>query len=217
MNVSQGVPHAGECRIFLVRHGATANNLANPPRLQGNRTNAELSDEGRRQAELTGTWLARHSLSAVYASPLTRARQTAQAVAGKHGLDVQTIKPLIEIDVGDWEGRDWEEVARTEPEAHALFLEDPRVHPYRGGENMGQLLDRVVPALEKLARSHAGQMIAVVAHNVVNRCYIAELVGLPMNKARGVPQDNCGINLLVHNGRRMKVRTVNSIAHLETR
>ena len=60
--------------VYLIRHGATDNNRAKPPRLQGRRTDPGLSDEGLEQAKRTGRFLADVPVHAVYSSPLLRAR-----------------------------------------------------------------------------------------------------------------------------------------------
>ena len=71
-------PHT--CWCYLIRHAATDNNRARPPRLQGRRTDPGLSDEGHLQAKATGDYLAAGHMDAVYSSPLLHARQTAEAL-----------------------------------------------------------------------------------------------------------------------------------------
>lgn len=207
-------PAPDACVLYLIRHGATANNLAHPPRLQGSRSNPELSEDGRDQARKTGLWLSQASLSAVYSSPMIRAQQTAAPIAAAQGLDVHIVEQLIEIDIGEWEGRDWAEIERSEPEAYRRFIEEPGENPYLGGENMNQLIARVAPALEEIMSSNLGKSIAVVAHNVVNRCYMSHLIGIPMARARSVPQHNCGINVLNYRKGKAKVVTINMEYHV---
>jgi len=207
-------PAPNTCWLYLVRHGATDNNRARPPRLQGRRTDPALSDEGHEQARKTGRLLAPCPVDAVYSSPLLRARQTAQAIAEPHDLAVQVLDELIEVDVGDWEGRAWDEIEKTDPEAYRAFMTDASVHPYLGGENLQTVLDRVTPALEKLMAENLGRVIVAAAHNVVNRVYLAPLLGLAPARYRSVPQDNCGVNLLCYRDAKVKVVTVNAVFHL---
>ncbi len=208
-------PAPTTCWLYLIRHAATDNNRAKPPRLQGRRTDPGLSDEGLEQAQRTGRFLAGVSLDAVYSSPLLRARQTAQAVAKPHSLSVQEVPDLIEVDVGDWEGRAWDEIERDTPEAYRNFMTDASVHPYLGGETIGVVLDRAGPALEKLMADNLGRSIAAVAHNVVNRTYLAQLLGIPVVTYRSIPQDNCGISLLRYRGGKVKLVALNGVFHLE--
>ena len=205
------------CWLYLVRHGATENNDAYPPRLQGRRTDPPLSAEGLLQAQRTAQWLAGRPLAAVYSSPLLRARQTAEAIAGRHRLEVERVDDLIEVDVGLWEGRAWEEIERTDPEAYRLFMSDATVNPYLGGENLTVVAARAVPAIERLMAQNVGRTIVVVAHNVVNRLYLAHLLKSPLARYRSIPQDNCGVNLLRYEAGEVRPVTINAVEHLVER
>ena len=202
------------CWLYLVRHGATANNEARPPRLQGRRTNPALSDKGQEQARATGRLLASQRIEVVYTSPLLRARQTARAIAEPHGLPVEVVDDLIEVDVGRWEGQPWDRIEQIDPEAYRLFMADAGVHPYLGGESLGTVQARVVPALEQLMARNLGRRIVAVGHNCVNRSYLAHLLNLPLAKYRLIPQDNCGLNLLRYRDGKVKLVTVNAVGHL---
>lgn len=206
-------PAPNICLALLIRHGATVNNVCRPVKLQGCGSDPPLSPEGLRQADETARCLATLTFAAVYSSPLLRARQTAEAIALPHGLDVQTIADLTEVDVGQWEGRTWEEVQREWPEAHAAYMNDPGSVPYLGGESFQQVQQRAEPALRQLLDAHVGQMIAVVTHNVVNRVLLAPLLGMPLKFARGIHLDNCGITVVRHCGV-AKLITLNSVLHL---
>ena len=210
-------PAPNVCWLYLIRHGATDNNRADPPRLQGRRTDPGLSDEGHEQALKTGRLLAAAPLGTVYASPLLRARQTAEPIAQPHGLAVEVVEDLVEVDVGDWEGRPWDEIERTDPDAYRAFMTDASVHCYLGGENLQTVFNRAAPALERLMAENLGRVIAAVAHNVVNRAYLAPLLGLPLARYRWIPQDNCGINLLRYRDGKVKVVTINGALHLAYR
>ncbi len=207
-------PAPDTCYLYLLRHGATANNLQKPPHLQGRRADVPLDPVGHRQAEAAGEFLARYRLDAVYTSPLLRTRQTAAAIAHPHALTPVVIDDLIECDVGDWEGRAWPEIEQNDHEAWRLFREDPIVHPYGGGENMAQVEARIEPVFAKLLEQHRGQAITVVAHNVVNRIYLALRLGWPLARCREILQNNAGINLISYRDGKATVLTVNSVFHL---
>ena len=103
--------------LFLIRHAATAANLMTPARLQGRRTDPDLAPVGLRQAAVTRDFLAIRAVEAIYSSPLRRALQTATVVAEPHGLTPVVVPDLTECDVGAWEGKSWEEVKASDPEA----------------------------------------------------------------------------------------------------
>jgi len=199
---------------YLVRHGATENNEKDPPILQGQRLDAALSAGGRDQAERTGRFLAGLPLGAVYSSPMRRAQETAEAIAAPHGLAVEVVEGLIEVDVGEWEGLDWDQIRQNDPAAYEAFMTDAAASGYLGGENVREVFDRTAPVLDGLLRDNAGRHVAVVAHNIVNRAYLARLLGMPLAQYRSIPQDNCGLNVLRFGHGKIKAITVNSVFHL---
>ncbi len=205
---------ADTCIMFLVRHGATRNNVARPPKLQGLGEDIGLSDEGRSQAQRTARLLADQTITRAFSSPLARAMETASIIAESHGLTPRAIEPLHEVDVGRWDGCSWVNIEREEPEAYHRFMTDPATYGYVGGENLTQVKARVLPAVERLFAEQIGQVILVVGHNVVNRVLLATLLEVPLAKARSIDQDNCGVNIIRYRAGHMKVLTTNVALHL---
>jgi broad specificity phosphatase PhoE len=201
--------------LYLIRHGATEANLASPPRLQGRRSDPQLAPLGVRQAEATRDFLAVRPIDRCYCSPLLRAVQTAAIVAVPHGLAPLPLEAITECDVGRWEGLDWATICATEPEAHHRFHTNPARFGYPGGESFAAVHARAAPALDDLLRRHAGEAVLVVAHHVVNRTYLAGLLGLGPDRARQVTLDNCGISVVVRDGDATAVSTLNAAFHLQ--
>jgi broad specificity phosphatase PhoE len=201
--------------LYLIRHAATEANLAQPPRLQGRRHDPPLARLGVRQAEATRDFLATRPLEHCYCSPLLRAVQTASIVAAPHGLSPQPLEPLTECDVGRWEGLDWQSIRYFDAESYHNFMANPAEHGYPGGESFADVHRRVVPALEELLARHTGASILVVAHHVVNRTYLAGLLGLPPDLARQVKLDNCGISVVVRDNGQTTISTLNAAFHLQ--
>jgi broad specificity phosphatase PhoE len=200
--------------LYLIRHGATAANLADPPRLQGRRQDPPLAPLGVRQAEATRDLLANLTIDRCYSSPLARAVQTAAIVAGPHGLAPVLVEDLTECDVGSWEGLDWQTVRRQDAEAYHRFMANPAQHGYRDGESFADVHARVSRCLEQLFERHAGEAILVVGHHAVNRTYLAGLLGLAPDRARQVKLDNCGVSVVVREGEGTWVGTLNATFHL---
>jgi broad specificity phosphatase PhoE len=201
--------------LYLIRHGATEANIALPARLQGRRHNPPLARLGIRQAEATRDFLAIRPIDHCYCSPLLRAVQTAAIVAAPHGLSPMPAEALTECDVGRWEGLDWQTIRYLDAEAHRRFIANPAQHGYPGGESFRDVHERVAPALEEMLLSHAGEAILVVAHHIVNRTYLAGLLGLTPDQARQVTLDNCGISVVVREGEETTVSTLNAAFHLQ--
>jgi broad specificity phosphatase PhoE len=201
--------------LYLIRHGATEANLARPARLQGRKHNPPLARLGVRQSEATRDFLAIRPIEHCYSSPLLRAMQTATIVAAPHGLAPEPLEALTECDVGRWEGLDWQTIRYLDAESYQRFHANPASFGYPGGESFRDVFDRVAPALDQLLRQHAGQSILVVGHHVVNRTYLASLLGLTPDQARQVSLDNCGISVVVREADRTAVHTLNAAFHLQ--
>jgi broad specificity phosphatase PhoE len=201
--------------LYLLRHGATEANQARPPRLQGRRRDPPLSRLGIRQAEATRDLLAVRPIDCCYTSPLLRAVQTATIVAAPHGIVPQRLDALTECDVGRWEDLDWHTIAQRDSAAYARYMANPAQNGYPEGESFGDVYRRVSAALEDLMQAHARESILVVAHHVVNRTYLAGLLGLPIDQARSVRLDNCGISVVTYDGAETSVSTLNAAFHLQ--
>jgi broad specificity phosphatase PhoE len=201
--------------LYLLRHGATEANLARPARLQGRRHDPPLAPLGVRQAEITRDVLAVRPLDHCYCSPLLRAAQTAAIVAAPHGLAPRPVEELTECDVGRWEGLDWQTIRARDAAAYERFRANPATFGYPGGESFGDVYRRASAALEGLLTRHAGATLLVVAHHVVNRTYLAGLLGLAVDQARQVTLDNCGISVVVREGGATTVSMVNAAFHLQ--
>ena len=201
--------------LYLIRHGATEANLARPARIQGRRHNPPLAPLGVRQAEATRDFLAIRPIEHCYTSPLVRAFQTAAVVAAPHGITPVPLEALTECDVGRWEGLDWQTVRRLDPDSYQRFHADPAAFGYPEGESFADVHDRAAPVIEDLLARHPGQSILVVGHHVVNRTYLAGLLGLGPGQARQVVLDNCGISVVVRDGDKTTVGTLNAAFHLQ--
>ena len=201
--------------LYLIRHAATPANLQKPAKLQGCRTNPDLHSVGVRQAAATRDFLAIRPIEVVYSSPLRRALQTAEIIAGPHNLTPVTVDGLTECDVGAWEGRSWEEIRQAEPDNYARYHADPSVNGYRGGENFRQVYDRSARAIDEILTRHAGSTVVVVSHHIVNRTYLAGVLGLGPARARAVSLDNCGISIIHRDPGKTTVATLNAAFHLQ--
>jgi broad specificity phosphatase PhoE len=201
--------------LYLIRHGATEANLAQPTRLQGRRHNPPLARLGIRQAELTRDFLAVRPVHVCYSSPLLRAVQTASIIAAPHGLSPQPLDELTDCDVGHWEGLDWPAIRYLDADGYRRYVDCPAQFGYPGGESFADVAGRAHRCLDDLLNRHAGQAILVVGHHAVHRSYLASLLGLTPEQARHVTQDNCGISVVTRGDEGTAVSTLNAAFHLQ--
>ncbi len=200
--------------LYLLRHGATEANIQRPPRLQGRNITPPLAPIGVEQAELTRDFLAIYPIDHCYTSPLQRAKQTAEIICEPHGLELQTIDDLTECDVGRWELMSWEEIRAKEPDYCAKFLAQPGTYPYPDGESFGDVQKRATKVIDELLEKHEGESVLVVAHHVVNRTYLAGLLGLHADQARQVKLGNCSISIVERSDGLTFVNALNGLFHL---
>jgi len=201
--------------VYLIRHGATALNRENPYRLQGRSLDPSLDAIGIEQSRSASDVLSHRDLTAIYASPLRRAQETAQWIAGPHQLTPRVEPKLVEASLGRWEGLTWDQARAADPDLYEAFHARPGATAYPDGESFLDAQARMLPAVAAIAQAHPGERIAVVSHNVTNRAYLAGLMGIPIDRAREIRQANCGINTIHYEGARAVVETVNARFHLD--
>jgi broad specificity phosphatase PhoE len=161
-------------RLFLVRHGAT--DATEEGRFSGS-TSAQLSEQGRSQAARLGERLAQENISAVYASPLSRALDTAQIIGGRCRLEVHTRDGLREISHGHWEGKTREDVEQQFGDEYASWEADPFTFAPAGGESGVAVLARALPVLREIVTTHPRQRVLVVSHKATLRLLLSSLLG----------------------------------------
>lgn len=181
-------------RLFLVRHGATV--LSAEDRFAG-ASDVELSDDGREQARRLSERLAHERISAVYASPLQRTRETAAILAGPHRLDVQMRDGLREISHGHWEMLTRQEVELKFPEEAAEWEKDPYTFAPQGGESGLAVTARALPVLIDIVRKELGKSVLVVSHKATIRLLLSSLLGFDPRRYRdNLDQKPAALNIV---------------------
>ncbi len=169
-------PVPASTRLLLARHAVTAQT---GPLLSGRAPGIDLSDEGRGQAEALAERLAVLPIAAVYASPIERTTQTAQAVATRHGLDVLPLPGVIEADYGEWTGQALSDLAKTD--LWKVVQRMPSRASFPGGESLAAMQSRMVAALDALVTEHPGDLVVVVSHADPIKAAIAHYTGVHLD------------------------------------
>ena len=170
-------PAQGQATVtLLLRHGQTP--LSVERRFAG-LGDIELTETGVRQAKLAGERLAaRGGVDVIVASPLRRARQTAEEVAAATGAPVEFDDDLRETDFGEWEGLTFTEAQRRWPGEVTAWLADPAAAP-PGGESFAAVAVRVRAARERLMAGHARETVLVVSHVTPIKTLLTEALLAP--------------------------------------
>jgi len=159
--------------IWLARHGETAYNAER--RFQG-QGQVGLSERGREQARELAEEAASHGIASLWSSPLPRARETAEIVAQRLGLEIVEEPRLMETDAGDWKDRRFAEVEAEEPELFAAFLAGDSDFAFPGGESFAAQQERVVAALDDI-RARGPLPALVVFHRNAIRLALERFQG----------------------------------------
>lgn len=195
-------------RLFLVRHGEVVS--------QGQGkflgfTDLGLSNRGKRQVRSLAEYLRETPLDQAFASDLKRAVDSARSIC-----QGRSIKPVIrpvfrEMNMGDWDGKSWEEVKEKNKEIKSLFFYDLKNFYFPGGESWTQFRSRILKGLKTLLKENQGQDILLVAHAGVNRIILAQALGLRFKNMFFMDQDYACLNIIECYGGSFKVILMNGI------
>jgi broad specificity phosphatase PhoE len=176
--------HANQrrARVYLARHGQTDYNLEG--RFQGHLP-VPLNDTGRAQAHKLAELAATRGFAVLWCSPLLRARETADIVARRIGLEPREDERLVETDAGEWTDRSFAEVQARSPERFAAFLAADPAFAFPGGESLAAQQVRVAEALAEIEMGP--QPSLVVCHGLVIRAALSWHAGRWLTHAERVP------------------------------
>jgi len=182
--------------ILLVRHGETPWNREG--RYQG-RTDIPLSETGRDQVRALGTRLAAVDIKIAYASPLLRAKNTAEAILAGRTTPLWLDAGLLEISHGDWEGKLASDVEISHAEMFGVWRSRPgRTSPAGpNAETLGDVETRASAVLERVCEQLGPDDTALIAaHDAVNRVLICRVLGLPLERIWSFRQAPASLNVL---------------------
>lgn len=184
-------------QLCIIRHGETDWNLQG--RTQGS-VDIPLNPGGRRQARAAAAYLAEASWDFIYASPLSRAYETAQIIASAVGLsELRTDPRLVERHFGEAEGMDVDERKQR-------F----RGAPIPEAESWEAVRTRGYEAAREIVAAHPGKRIIAVAHGGLIGGLLSEISGGELQPGKP-PLANCAMTLLEWDGR-WRIRWFNRVA-----
>jgi alpha-ribazole phosphatase len=180
-------------RFWLIRHGQPSAEARQ--RCYGS-LDIGLSEAGRVQMERVREYLKGEALAAIYASPRSRALQSATILAAGKACPVAVVESLREIDFGGFEGLTYDEIAARFPDLYRQWMETPTEIQFPNGESFSQMQVRVLSAFDKIQREHEGQTVVIVSHGGVNRILLAWALQTPDHCLFRIAQDHAAINLI---------------------
>jgi probable phosphoglycerate mutase len=192
--------------VLLVRHGRTPTTGSTLP---GRAPGLHLSEEGRAQAEALACRVATlGGVTAVYTSPLERARETAAPIARALGLRPRSERGLLECDFGDWTGRKLTELRRlTQWRAVQRY---PSGFRFPAGESFADMQRRIGSTLARLVAAHPGETVVAVSHADPIKAAVADALGTHLDLFQRIVISPCSVSAVSYGPEGPIVLTVNS-------
>jgi len=151
-------------KIYVVRHGETEWNAEK--RTQG-RLDSNLTEKGKRDANLLGERLKRTDFSRIISSPSKRTLETAKRVRGDRTIPIETDERLYEINLGEWQGKTEDEIKAKFPQQFHFYWNQPANFQNEEGENFTDVKNRVADFFRELEAESPSGNILIVTHGVV--------------------------------------------------
>ncbi len=162
--------------LLFIRH---TEHEAGPHVLIGRTPRVSLTPEGRAHAAAVAERLSRVPIAAIYASPVDRARQTAEVLAARLGLEITIEEGLTEVDFGEWTGKSFADLDHT-PEWRA-WNASRSTQRASGGETMLEVQSRLLNAAHRIYNRHRDGVVALFSHGDPIRAAAAYWLGVPLD------------------------------------
>jgi broad specificity phosphatase PhoE len=198
--------------LYIIRHGQTAWNKEEV--FRGTK-DIPLNDVGKKEAQALGAYLKDVSFDAIYTSPLSRAVQTAEAVARPVGITPRVEAALIDLNFGSWQGVSHDEVKMKFPDLYRLWKNAPDQVKFPEGESLNDVSSRVDALLKKLLKDHTDQVVGLFSHRVVCKVLLCRLLGLDLSRFWNIQQSTACLNRFRFHERGWICELINSQCHLE--
>jgi probable phosphoglycerate mutase len=199
--------------VLLVRHGRTP---TTGKVLPGRAPGLHLGDEGLAQAQTAARRISALSeagknsrVTAVYASPMERTRETAAPIAKALGLRVRTDKGLLEADFGSWTGRKLSDLNRKKEWAQVQRY--PSGFRFPDGESFSEMQQRITSAIAELVGRHAGETIVAVSHADPIKAAVGHAMGTHLDLFQRIVVGPCAISAILYTQSGPVVLSVNSM------
>lgn len=170
-------------KLYFLRHGQTAYSTTGgycgtPENDPG------LTPEGILMAKEFAEAYAHHPWQAVYVSPLQRARQTAQPLCDRLGMEMNIRSGLREVAYGEWEGLHPKEVYQRDHDLYMQWLTDPAWNSPPGGERGIDIARRGNRVLEEIEDRFDDGNVLLVSHKATIRILLCSLLGIDVGRYR---------------------------------
>lgn len=193
--------------VIFLRHGQAKNNIERI--LTGRTPNIPLTEKGIEQAEKTAKFLEQMNISAIYSSPIERAKHTAEIVAKHNSLDVITDDRLIELDMGKFTGVPYDEIFTSHGNVFMKFYNGELEIAHNGVETFTEVKKRVLSIVDHVVEKHPNQNVVLVTHMDPIKAMLATVVDLSPTNLFELIIANASLNIFRENNRKFSISGIN--------
>ncbi len=194
-------------QIIFLRHGQAKNNTERI--LAGRTEGVPLTDTGVRQAEHAAKLLEHMSVSAVYSSPIQRAKHTAEIVGKHNSVDVIVDDRLIELDMGKFTGMDYDEIFSSHGNVFMKFYNGELEIAHNGVETFSQVKSRILSIVDHVLEKHPDENVVLVTHMDPIKAMLSTIVDLSPTNLFELIIANASLNIFRENDRKFSISGLN--------
>jgi len=193
--------------IIFLRHGQAKNNIERI--LSGRTPGIPLTEKGIEQAEKAAKFLEDMNISAIYSSPIERARHTAEIVGKHNSLDVILDDRLIELDMGKFTGVPYDEIFSTHGNVFMKFYNGELEIAHNGVETFAEVKKRILGIVDHVIENHPDQNVVLVTHMDPIKAMLSTVVDLSAENLFELIIANASLNIFREYKRKFSISGLN--------
>ena len=194
-------------QIIFLRHGQAKNNT---DRILAGRTEGiPLTETGIKQAEHTAELLQHMNISAVYSSPIQRAKHTAEIVGKHNSLDVTIDERLIELDMGKFTGMPYDKIFNSHGNVFMKFYNGELEIAHNGVETFSDVKKRVLGIVDHVLENHPDENVVLVTHMDPIKAMLSTIVDLSATNLFELIIANASLNIFREKEQKFSISGLN--------
>ena len=194
-------------QIIFLRHGQAKNNTERI--LAGRTEGIPLTETGVKQAEHTADFLQHMNISAIYSSPIQRAKHTAEIVGKHNSLDVTIDDRLIELDMGKFTGMPYDEIFNNHGNVFMKFYNGELEIAHNGVETFSDVKKRVLGIVDHVIQNHPDENVVLVTHMDPIKAMLSTIVDLSATNLFELIIANASLNIFREKEQKFSISGLN--------
>jgi len=193
--------------IIFLRHGQAKNNTERV--LAGRTPGVPLTEEGVDQSEKAAKFLEDMNISAIYSSPIERAKNTAEIVGKHNSIDVKIDDRLIEIDMGKFTGRPYDEIFSSHGNVFMKFYKGELEIAHNGVETFVEVKKRILGMVDHVIENHPDENVVLVTHMDPIKAMLSTIISLSPENLYELIIANGSLNIFREYKRKFSISGIN--------